>query len=163
MFDNDLSGIFHEVGYKAVIRRNRVERNGRARPFPGWVVGAGILVSSSSDVEVYENDVIDNWQGIAGLEDERGVGSFGPWALVRLSVHDNLIRQSRHSDPGAGRSGVAQSNDGTSAFAGRAIRFTRNRYELIGSGRTFFWMGRDVTDEEWRGAGHDVASRIERR
>lgn len=162
VFDNALSGIFHEVGYRAVIRRNRVERNGRAKPFPGWVVGAGILVSSSSDVEVYENQVIDNWQGIAGLEDERGQGSHGPWILARLLVHDNVVRQTRASIPGSGRSGVAQAHDGSSTFKSDDNRFTGNTYQVVGSSPMFFWMGRDVTDNEWRRAGHDVTGRIER-
>ena len=162
VYDNDLSGIFHEVGYRAVIRHNIVSGNGRVTPFPGWVVGAGILVSSSSDVEVYSNDLTDNWQGIAGLEDERGPGLYGPWVLARLYVHDNSIRQTVRSEPGSGRSGVAQVHDGTSAFAAGLNRFVNNTYALTGAGLSFFWMGRDMTDAEWRRVPQDVTGRITR-
>ncbi|MEQ1907320.1 MAG: right-handed parallel beta-helix repeat-containing protein [Vicinamibacterales bacterium] len=160
--DNDLSGIFHEVGYRAVIRNNVANRNGRARPFPGWVVGAGILVSSSSDVEVYGNNLTDNWQGIAGLEDERGNGANGPWVLARLHVHDNVIRQTMAPEPGSGRSGVAQVNDGTSAFTSGGNRFTNNTYALAGKSLSFFWMGRDIAETEWQRYGHDTTGRVVR-
>ena len=160
--DNDLSGIFHEVGYRAVIRNNVADRNGRARPFPGWVVGAGILVSSSSDVEVYGNNLTDNWQGIAGLEDERGNGASGPWVLARLHVHDNVIRQTVAPEPGSGRTGIAQVNDGTSAFTSSANRFVNNTYYLAGTRLAFFWMGRDITQTEWQRYGHDTDGRVVR-
>ena len=158
--DNDLSGIFHEVGYRAIIRNNVVSGNGRAKPFPAWVVGAGILVSSSSDVEVYGNSLTDNWQGIAGLEDERGPGANGPWVLARLHVHDNVVRQTRPAEPGSGRTGVAQVNDGTSAFISGVNRFVNNTYYLEGHGLAFFWMGRDVTETEWRSYDHDTTGRV---
>ena len=160
--DNDLSGIFHEVGYRAVIRNNVANRNGRAKPFPGWVVGAGILVSSSSDVEVYGNSLTDNWQGIAGLEDARGNGASGPWVLARLHVHDNVIRQTVPPEPGAGRTGVAQVNDGTSAFTSGGNRFANNTYYLAGKSLGFFWMGRDISQTEWQRYGHDATGRVVR-
>lgn len=162
VYDNDLSGIFHEVGYRAVIRNNVTTRNGRAKPFPGWVVGAGILVSSSSDVEVYGNTVTDNWQGIAGLEDERGNGAQGPWVLARLHVHDNIVRQTAPAASGSGRTGVAQVNDGTSAFTSGGNRFVHNTYLLAGRGPAFFWMGKDITDAEWQRYAHDTTGRIVR-
>lgn len=162
VFDNDLSGIFHEVGYSAVVRRNIVHGNGRAKPFPGWVVGAGILVSSSSDVEVYGNVLTDNWQGIAGLEDERGMGAHGPWRLARLFVHDNVIRQTMTMAAGSGRTGVAQVHDQVTSFARGLNRFENNTYTLRGDAAAFMWMGHDMTDAEWRRL-HDATGSITRR
>jgi len=162
VFDNDLSGIFHEVGYRAIIRRNTVHGNGRTKPFPGWVVGAGILVSSSSDVEVYDNVVTDNWQGIAGLEDDRGMGAKGPWLLARLYVHDNIVRQSAAPERGSGRTGIAQVHEGVSSFRAGLNRFEHNSYTLTGGTGSFMWMGRDVSDAEWRHFHHDVTGAIVR-
>ena len=58
--DNDWRGIFHEISYACVIRNNVVRNNGHALPAGGPLFvldGAGILVSSSADVEVYGNVV----------------------------------------------------------------------------------------------------------
>ena len=47
----------------------------------------------------------DNWQGITGLDDHRGSGPYGPYALKNLNVHDNII-VSRITEPGGGRTGI---------------------------------------------------------
>ena len=154
--DNDLSGIFHEIGYRAVIRYNVVSRNGRVKPYPGWVDGAGILVNSSSDVEVHNNTVTDNWQGITALEGDRGSGKRGPWVLARLYVHDNVINQSGPPQPGSGRTGILQVQNKTTAFTTAGNRFDQNTYYVGGIGRPFVWMNRDVTEDEWRRFGQDV-------
>ncbi len=52
--NNAQIGIFHEIGYKAIIRNNVTRGNGYAS---GWVAGAGIFVNSSQDVEIYGNTV----------------------------------------------------------------------------------------------------------
>jgi hypothetical protein len=158
--DNDLCGIFHEIGYRATIRGNVVSRNGRAKPFPGWVDGAGILVLSSSDVEITENTVIDNWQGITALEGERGSGSRGPWVLARLHVHDNTIRQTGAAQPGSGRTGILQMHDKTTAFTSAGNRFEQNTYYVGPNRRPFVWMNRDVTEDEWKRFGQDVNGRV---
>jgi hypothetical protein len=160
--DNDLCGIFHEVGYRAIIRDNVVSRNGRARPYPGWVDGAGILVLSSSDVEVSGNTVTDNWQGITALEGERGSGRHGPWVLARLHVHNNVIRQSGTAPVGSGRTGILQMHDRTSAFTSAGNRFERNTYHVGENKRPFLWMNRDVAEDEWRRYGQDVTGTIMR-
>jgi len=154
--DNDLSGIFHEVGYRAIIRGNIVSRNGRAKPYPYWVDGAGILVVSSSDVEVYDNTVTDNWQGIAAFEGERGAGSRGPWVLARLHVHNNVVRQTGTAEPGSGRTGIAQVHGGTSAFTSADNRFEKNTYDIGANRRPFFWMNRDLTEDEWKRYRQDL-------
>jgi hypothetical protein len=162
--DNNLSGIFHEIGFRATIRNNTVSRNGRSRPNPWWIDGAGILVSSSSDVEVYGNTLVDNFQGITGLEGHRGdsVSGLGPWVLRNLYVHDNNVTQTGTLDTGSGRSGIVDTN-GTSAFTSSNNRYASNTYRLPASVlRSFMWMGRDVTDAEWRGYGQDVTGTFTR-
>ncbi len=161
--DNDLCGIFHEVGYRAIIRGNTLSRNGRTKPYPGWVDGAGILVNSSSDVEVYDNTLTDNWQGITALEGDRGSGRHGPWILARLYVHDNIVRQSAAPQAGSGRTGILQMNQGTSAFTTAGNRFDKNTYYIGANGRPFVWMNRDVSEDEWRRRyGQDVDGTVVR-
>ena len=52
--NNEHAGIFHEISFNAVIRRNVVRHNGRGR---GWFWDADILVAASQDVEVTGNTV----------------------------------------------------------------------------------------------------------
>jgi parallel beta-helix repeat protein len=51
--DNFAEGIFYEISRDAVIRDNRVYRNGLRGA--GWYWDGGITVASSSNVEVYGN------------------------------------------------------------------------------------------------------------
>lgn len=152
--DNAESGIFHEISFSAVIRNNIVRRNGVLANPPGWVSGAGILVNSSSDVEISGNTVEDNHNGITAIEAHRGVGAFGPYALRNLIVHDNSVRM------GAGVTGMATS--GWRRFVDRATyaamgnRFEANKYVL--SGTAGFRLGRSfLTPDEWRSRGYDQA------
>jgi hypothetical protein len=52
--NNEHAGIFHEISFNAIIRRNVVRHNGRGR---GWFWDADILVAASQDVEVTGNTV----------------------------------------------------------------------------------------------------------
>ncbi len=52
--NNTSHGIFHEIGYNAIIRDNRVVDNGGAGRLSGWG-DAGIRVAASRDVEIYGN------------------------------------------------------------------------------------------------------------
>ena len=54
MENNRHNGIFHEISFNAVIRRNVVRHNGSGRT---WFWHADILVAASQDVEVTGNTV----------------------------------------------------------------------------------------------------------
>lgn len=154
--DNDLSGIFHEISYAAIIRNNTASRNGRVRPYPFWVDGAGILVVGSPDVEIYGNTLVDNYQGIAALDDRRGSGPYGPWLLRNLWVHDNTITSRTQGPEGSGRTGLIQPQNDPAAFTSQNNRFDRNTYYLGTNARYFMWMNGERTEQEWRGYGQDV-------
>ena len=79
--DNDFDGILHEISYGAVIRDNICLRNGVAAPDPGWITGGGIVVNSSSDVEIYGNTLVGNFNGIGGIQSNRGSGRYGRYLL----------------------------------------------------------------------------------
>jgi hypothetical protein len=153
--DNNLSGIFHEAGYQMTIRYNSISRNGAAQPTPYWVDGAGILVSSSPNVEVYGNTLVDNFQGITGLQQEnRSSSTYGPLLLSNLYVHDNTVRQTGFNLSGAGRTGVEDAT-GTGAFTSNN-RFVNNTYYLGSMAQYFFWMHTNIDESAWRGYGEDV-------
>ena len=80
---NTESGIFVEISDGAVIENNAVWENGWG--FPSWGWGAGIRVSSSSNVEVRNNTVAWNADGITAVSQNRGHAVGGNY------IHDNTI------------------------------------------------------------------------
>lgn len=151
---NSLTGIFHEISYAATIRGNTCSYNGISREYPWWVSGAGICVVSSPDVEVYENICVENWQGITGLNDDRGVGIHGPWVLQNLHVYNNMVR-SVDQPNGSGRIGVT--GDGFSA------RFENNHYVLSSRPdyEPFFWANANLKETGWKATGQDLTGTFE--
>jgi parallel beta-helix repeat protein len=146
--DNDLAGIFHEISYRATIRGNTSRRNGGAAGGGGY--GAGILTSSSSDVEIVGNTVADNPHGIWGVQENRGSGAFGVYRLVNLYVHDNTVTMAQ------GFTGLLQYINSNDVFTAHNNRFTNNTYYLGPNARYFRWMNGDRTDAEWQAYNQDV-------
>ena len=147
--DNDWRGIFHEVSYKAVIRNNIVRRNGFRHPSAaiGAVDGAGILVSSSRDVEVYGNVVEDNRNGIAAQETDRPTtSSLGAYNTVNLYVHDNTVRQT----DGGRAAGITDIDPNADPYSVAANNRWRNNTYIIGTGTKWRWApNSDVTRSTW--------------
>ena len=61
---NRAEGILYEISQDAIIRNNRIYRNGFGSS--GWYWGGGITVASSANVEVYGNRLSGNYNGITG-------------------------------------------------------------------------------------------------
>jgi parallel beta-helix repeat protein len=146
--DNRRMGIFHEISYAAVIRSNIVRRNGFG--FSTWLWGAGIMIAASPNVEVYENTVEDNANGITAVQQRRGSGAHGAYDVSNLWVHDNTVTMTR------GMTGLAQDTGDTSVFTSRNNRFDRNRYLLLSDGPHFAWIDGARTESEWKSYGQDV-------
>jgi parallel beta-helix repeat protein len=117
--DNRAEGIFYEISQDAVIRNNRVYRNGHAAD--GWYWDAGILVYASFNVEVYGNRLSGNYNGITGVQQNRPDSTPPEHLLDDVHVYDNLICAT-----GAGRhpTGVVADNDAN--LDARNISFERN-------------------------------------
>ena len=157
---NANNGIFHEISYDAVIRNNIVRDNGLEVGLDGYAYayGAGILVSTSSNVTVYGNVVEGNWNGIVGVHGDRGTGAHGVRELRNLHVHDNTVGMQFHADgvgPNgergvAGMTGVVQ-NAGIDFVFDDAYgnRFDDNLYVLTDASATHF---------AWRNVGADFAT-----
>jgi parallel beta-helix repeat protein len=144
---NVASGIFLEISHVAVVRNNTVTNNGS--PSAGWLWDAGIQVAATDNVQVYNNTLSGNANGISGLQQNRGSGIYGQHLVANLDVHDNTLTAS-------GRSGLVEDNGDTATFT-RNNRFDRNTYSGYGSGATAFadWNGY-VTYGAWTGYGQDV-------
>lgn len=145
--DNTGPGIFHEISHTAVIRGNEVRGNGFS--FSVWLWGAGILIAASNDVEVVDNVVTGNADGIAGIQQERIDDDGRPWLLSDLWVHDNTVSMA------SGQTGVVEDVGDSSVFTDRNLVFDSNTY-LEAPGKAFAWNGQNLNWQQWVAAGQDA-------
>ncbi|MEE9179129.1 MAG: right-handed parallel beta-helix repeat-containing protein [Acidimicrobiia bacterium] len=149
VYENTHQGIYEEISYDAVIRNNLVESNGFAQE--AHIAGAGIMVNSSPNVEVYGNTVIGNKDGIAAMAIGRGGGAYGLYELRGLSVHDNHIEMTE------GQTGIIDFKDDPAVFTSMNNRFENNTYQIDpGLATPFQWDGAAMTKNEWVAAGNDT-------
>lgn len=144
--NSSAAGVFVEISYGAVIRNNYLEGNGQ----PGsWLYGSEILVSASSDVEVYGNTVVARYDGITAVMQNRGSGSLGRHEVRNLYVHDNVVTMQN------GLTGLGQDIGDDAYFTRKNNRFERNTYNLGSNTHHFTWMNEKLTKPEWHAYGHD--------
>jgi parallel beta-helix repeat protein len=151
IYDNFGQGIFIEISYAGVIDGNTVTNNGHERGGT-WLYGAGILVAHSPDVEVMNNTVSGNYNGIVGIQQSRGSGTLGEHLLSNLNVHDNVICMAR------GKSGVGDGT-GTGAFQGARNNdnWEDNDYTVPNTTGSFWtWNNASQTWAGWNGFGFDT-------
>ncbi len=158
--NNTGNGIFHEIGYAAVIRYNRVVDNGTLTANP-WTSAAQILISCSPDVQVYGNIVSSGSMGIVGIQQDRADEGTGypaePTILVNLHVYDNTITQT------AGwAGGILDDTGSTDIWTGAGNnRWTRNTYTITGTSASsrFLWLNAERSWTYWQGtAAKDTAA-----
>jgi hypothetical protein len=90
--NNTGAGINHEISYRATIVGNTVENNGISTT--GYLDSAQIELLNSSNVEIASNTVevaAAGGAGIAVINEERGIGTYGPWISAYNSIHNNLV------------------------------------------------------------------------
>jgi hypothetical protein len=121
---NDGIGIQHEISYSAVIRNNVARDNGAGTY--DWLWGAQIMISGSSDVEVYENIVVspNGGQGIAVQQDSRE-----EFRTRNVYVHHNEI-------VGPGVTGADENPPDPEMYG--SVLFDFNHYQGT---HTWFWDG----------------------
>lgn len=163
--DNAGSGIFHEISYAATIRENTVRRNGYDRVGSGWAYGAGIIIAHSPNVEVYDNVVVDNHNGIVAIQQKRldggydnGEGRHGPYVLDNIKITNNTIIQMDYTS--GWTVGVFEDMGDRSVYS-RNIFFDRNTY-ILNKPRlhSFNWYSGSVTWNKWQSYGHDQNSSL---
>ena len=133
---NSNAGIEYEISFNAVIRNNTV-RGGD---------GVGIAILNSPNVEVYNNVLDDNENGIYGIDANRGSGPFGARVLKDLWVHHNTIILPR------GKSGIW--GETSSTYTSKNNRFDHNTYTAH-TNYPFWWKGGAVKWNVWQGDGQD--------
>jgi hypothetical protein len=146
--NNALSGIFHEIGYDAIIRNNIARNNNTARIGKSLWWGANIYLNTSQNVEIYGNTVEGgNGIGITDTGSHKGNATYGPLLARNNYIHNNVIKLTTGS-----QSGVM----GIAADAGKNNRFVNNTYYLANlNAKHFQWSG-VFTKEGWMGLGQDV-------
>lgn len=136
-----------------MIRNNRIENDGEN---PGGARGgAGILLNTSSDAEIYGNQITNCTSGILAIQTDRGVSDWSKrtYVLKNLNVHDNVITQ---------KSGIAAGIDASPGFVPDAYttwnnRFENNTYRFTDLGGMHFeWMRGQRGIEEWKSFRNDV-------
>ena len=158
--DNAEAGIFHEISYAAIMRNNSVKGNGVNAVPPDALTGSGILISASSDVEVYGNTVSNNHNGITAIQAEREPGVFGQHMLRNLYVHDNDITM-QDGVTGIVTRGAKRVFD-SDTYTSMGNRFQANTYRLGSKPQYFQWRNRRRTASQWRAYGQDSVGRFNR-
>jgi len=93
--DNNRPGIHFEISSGAVITNNRIWSNGWG--FPAWAWGGGIVLSSAGNVEVANNILAWNADGIAIISQGRS----DRVPATNIKVHDNEVIGADASTDGA--------------------------------------------------------------
>jgi hypothetical protein len=159
VMENEGPGIFHEVSYKAIIRRNTVNNNGRSTN-PYWYWYSAIQLAGSSDVDIYENTIEVNAEkyanGISLIQQFRGPGAYGPLWLHNNSIHHNAVTLT-----GAGLRALATIAQDNTTY-GDALNpasqnvFDYNSYYLPGATGDIWVWGDTVSWPGWQGFGQDL-------
>ena len=164
VFGNAGEGIHHEISYDAVIRGNTVFDNGHGKN--SWLFGAQIMISTSQNVEVYDNhvDVARGYgEGIVLIQQERGEGRYGTWKTSGNRVYDNFIIY--RGDKGV--SGAAGDFDNEALFSS-GNHFDGNRYWALKNDESHWAWGEAIehraryrTWTELQESGVELAGRLE--
>jgi hypothetical protein len=146
---NKWRGIFYEISYSGEIAHNVIVGNGFENPAAtvGACDGAGVLVSSSSNVEVHHNVLSANKNGLCYQETDRPAGPLGAHDLVNVYSHDNTVSQ-----PDGGRAaGIADMDPYVDPYASSANNVWRNNTYRRGGSTKWRWArNADVSETTWR-------------
>ncbi|TDO43321.1 parallel beta-helix repeat protein [Kribbella sp. VKM Ac-2527] len=152
--DNAADGIRFEISRNGVIEKNTVTGNGfgtgRGSGSSLWD-GGGINVNTSTNVQVRNNVVTGNVNGISIQSRTRGDGPWGRYLLRNVRVTGNTVGM-----PGGTQATGLVQNSGAEVPVGQLI-FSGNRYELDQlAAQRFAKAGTKLTAEGWRQAGYDT-------
>jgi hypothetical protein len=142
-------GIFHEISFKAVIRKNVVRYNGGGGR--GWFWAADIVLAASQDVEVSGNTLTVAAGGCGIMLIDQGRRSDDG---RKYKTRNNTVRANEMTFKGAacagGASDTKPDDENFAIITDGNNRFDGNTYRVRGASEPprFVW-GHDVTD--WSG------------
>jgi len=153
---NAADGIRYEIGRNGVIEKNEISGNGlgtgRGSGTSLWD-GGGINVNTSSNVQVRDNMVADNVNGISIQSRTRGSGPWGLNVLRDVVVSGNQVTMRG----GTTATGMVQ-NSGAAIPLGE-VTLTKNTYILDSlTAERFQKAGQWYTAKQWRQTGQDTTS-----
>lgn len=156
--DNEAQGIFHEVSWLATIRNNEVHRNGLVGY--DWYYGAGILISASSGVSCYNNNLSGNARGIICMMQDRGISPLSgtAWSLENNKVYDNTISMLSRLQDGSSHgncTGLANDTADLSYYSTKGNTFEHNSYSLGTYTNYFTWSNVEITKSAWTTISND--------
>lgn len=141
-------GIFYEISQNALIHDNTVTGNGAGAC--GWLWGAGIGIASSFNVQVYNNTVANNCNGIGETQQTRTDSTPPAHLLQNNSVHNNTVSNS-------GLTGIAEDNGDNGVFT-RNNTFQANGYhESSCSASDWAWNNGAHAFSTWQSLGLDTS------
>jgi parallel beta-helix repeat protein len=171
------AGIYHEIGYDAIIVNNTITGNGMpSSPGGGqrlgWGWDAGIQIRASQSLSaanpllISRNVVTNNYNGISLLNSpasgctNSGEGRYGPCTIKNVLVKDNAVTASQGEAAGAHQDGA-----GDAIFTSNNNHFEGNRYCVASSthpndGYSYGWLPWHndwPSFTSWRGFGLDTA------
>lgn len=155
--DNEEAGIFHEISYSAVIRNNKVYRNGTA--YSTWLWGAQILIANSQGVEVTGNTIsvgVQGGNGISLIQQNRGSGRYGQWKTLNNYIHHNDITYLGRS----GQSGAVADYEEQAMLNGNN-HFDHNTYHFGAEPDRWFW-GAEVSFAGMHAVGQELGGKADR-
>lgn len=168
--NNYADGIRYEISYKALISDNKLAGNGygmatgggRGSDYSLYAVAA-INVNSSPDVEIRQNVVGKNQNGIAAQMRNRGSGTYGAWDLHNLYVHHNDVTLATGARTGEGVQGLGTLSpvSPTTYYTAKNNRFDFNTYRMDAtSAKRFSWNKSYMTFASLQTAGQERNGRV---
>jgi len=118
--DNYTNGIVTEISQGTIIRYNTVRRNGLVfGPSIGFTQGPGIQVQNANDVDIHDNTVEGNYNGIMLVSTDSR-----PHLVRNVDVNDNAINDCVNWANGASEFGSGDAG----LFSGSNLDFQGNTY-----------------------------------
>jgi parallel beta-helix repeat protein len=162
--DNTGEGLFYEISASGIIRDNTFRRNQHA----------GVFISTSHEVEVYNNRFEDNWRDInlfVNCDVVKPAGYHYPtsieWDLRNVNIHDNVIYVGTRAETMAvswspGSSGLPCTAEQLAYYSDVSRsnnRLSNNTYYLPFTNTWWFWNGWKSWSD-WQALGQDLTSTI---
>jgi Right handed beta helix region len=138
---NTFTGIMDEISCGNTIFNNTIIGNGLVE---GTFIAGGIFVSTSANVQIFNNLLNNNLNGVGAFEESRGSSTTcGTYVTTNLKVHDNYVTMTR---------GVHGMQSGVQSDATNL--FSNNHYCLSGGAR--FLFNTHVSPGTWVANGQDI-------
>jgi len=151
--NNPGAGILYEISCFGAFTNNISTGNGFGSA--GWYWGGGIQISASHDVVITGSTLIDNFNGITGVNQNRGAQSpCGDTIISNMRVENNSTTTSARSNSAAAL--VTDAGFDEIFSAANNNHYENNTYRLNPRTKTWFaWKGESDTVDQWKSAGND--------